>query len=174
MSFTLQIAHADKLVQQIQNLPNLIQGGVKVDGESAAYSLVWEWGSARLAAIGKDPPGPKTLWSTNPNGEMTVLTLTAPHGFIRINTERYREILRERYKDADLPNTPIKQWESKIKKLLQGASAICAGVIADAAPIDSGDLRSQIEPVAPDDPILISGTENVWGPTDLNLGTDWL
>lgn len=164
MSVTLQAKGIDKLYQALARLPDLIQGGVKVTGEPVNYWAVWEWGSSRLLE-----PGPKTLWSTNPDGEAAILTKTAPFGYIRVNQQRYLEILRERIKAASLPTTPVSKWEGKLQKELYEASVQCAGVISDAAPIDSGDLRSHIEPCDPDDPLLETGTFNQYGNTALEL-----
>jgi hypothetical protein len=94
------------------------------------------------------------LWSTNPDGEPAILTLTAPFGYIRSNNLAYWQIIKEEFAKASLGDTPVDQWEDKIRAMANTVSERCAKVMSDAAPIDSGDLRSSIEGVDTTDPLL--------------------
>jgi hypothetical protein len=166
---SLKIEGLDRLDSQLRSLPDVIEGGVKVVGAAAAYALVWEWGSARLSQ-----PGPKTLWSTNPDGNPAILTKTAPLGYIRVNHDEYLRVLKQELALADWADKVVAQWPEMIKKHMIKVSDICAAIIAQTAPIDTGQLRESLVAVAPDDPILEYGTPNLFGPTELGLGTGWL
>jgi hypothetical protein len=168
MGVTMRIEGIEKATSAFNSLPDEIRAGVKVSGESAAYALVWEWGSARMKQ-----PGPKTLWSTNPAGQPAILTLTAPEGYIRVNELKYREIIREEYKKANF-DVPAKQWPLVIKTFLTAAAERCAQLISDTAPIDTGQLKSEIVAVLPDDDLLTTGSPNDYGDTELDVGSSWL
>lgn len=86
MAVTMQVAGLEKLGASLQNLPLTMASGVKVVGPAVGYALCWEWGSARIKK-----PGPKTLWSTNPEGQPAILTRTAPFGFVRVNRTAYKQ-----------------------------------------------------------------------------------
>lgn len=146
----LRIDLAEKLSVKFQNLPDKLYGGVKVVGEeNVLKATVWEWGWVDLNRV-----GPKTMISTNPNGEERVLTITAPHGFIRSNHQQFLQILKDEYSKLQLGKGSTKQWIAKLKKMLREAGKRCADVISSAAPIDTGELRESIEGCDPDDPLL--------------------
>lgn len=172
MPVTLKLEGLDQLERNMRSLPDLMEAGVEVIGSAVAYSLVWEWGSARIKK-----PGPKTMYSTNPLGEPAILTLTAPMGYIRVNREVYRQILKEEFSKLDLHAKPIKEWTPAIKKMLGEVARKCRNVIRDTAPIgdppNGGWLRASILEVLPDDPLL-KGTENEYGPTQLDVGQSWM
>jgi hypothetical protein len=162
MSVTLDIEGLDSLDAMFQDLPQLREAGVMVEGHAAAYALVWEWGSARIHR-----PGPKTMWGENPAGESVVLTITAPHGYIRTHHEQYVHILQEEFARIDWGVLSLDDWGSAIDNMLSIAARRCSQLISDAAPIDTGLLRASIHPVEPGDSIL-----NESGGA-FDLGADW-
>jgi hypothetical protein len=118
-------------------------------------------------------PGPKTLLSTNPAGQPAILSLQAPNGYIRINRQRYLEILREQFSQLKLDGSP-KTWTSKLTKFLNTSADLCADVISEAAPVDSGLLSESIKLARVGDPTL-AGTPNSYGPTELDITSDsWM
>lgn len=142
MAVTLKVRDVESLAEKF-----LLEPGVRpsirlvlvVGGEVAEYALIWEWGRVTCK------PGPKTLYGTNPDGETVVMTKTAPNGFIRVNRQQYRKILREELKAIQWKKIKkFSQIPPEIEKALNRAAPRCADLIADTAPIDSGDLRSNI------------------------------
>lgn len=124
------------------SLPAVIEAGVAVEGEAASYALTWEWGSARM-----EKPGPKTALSTNPDGELAILSRQAPHGFIRVNQERYLQIAREEMRR-------IQFSESSIRGAMDETAERCADLIAETAPVDTGELSGSIRAVKDGDDLL--------------------
>jgi len=112
---------------------------LSVTGEVADYALIWEWGRVTCQ------PGPKTMWSTNPDGQTVVMTKTAPNGFIRVNQAKYRQFVKEELKK--IPWKKIKKFRQippEIEEALFRAASRCANLIAQSAPIDTGALREAI------------------------------
>ena len=159
---TMQIKGAERLLNALNSLPARIDGGVKVTGPAASYWGVWEWGSVRITK-----PGPKTTWGTNPAGERVVLTLTAPTGYIRTNRQRYVNALRSELAAAGLASNPISQWPRRLRQAFNNASAICAEIIRQSAPEDTGQLKAGIVAVDIGDQILQQGA-------NYSLGEEWL
>jgi hypothetical protein len=124
-----------------------------------AYALVWEFGRVGIK------PGPKTVLSTNYEGEEVVLTIQAPHGYIRIHQEDYKQIMADEFSKADWANTPMNRWDALLRDVVNNAAARCAELIIEGAPVDSGDLVMSIEPVEVGDSIL--GSEQ---PGALDIG----
>jgi hypothetical protein len=159
MPVTCQVEGLDKLAQSFQSLPGLIEAGVKLlpnpnpdNGVPATvYGLIWEWG--RISCN----PGPKTLWSTNPLGETRVMTKTAPHGWVRVNRERYLRIMKERFSQLHLNGVPPREWNRLLQTLLGVVASDCAELMAETAPIDTGNLRESIVPAETGDEILVAG-----------------
>jgi hypothetical protein len=113
--------------------------GVGVYGSAAAYALVWELGSRRLKS-----PGPKTMWSTNRDGERAILTTQAPHGYVT-PTDEFWPIIEEEVGRINFGNAKTsKEAALRLEVALDNASHRIAAIIAQRAPVDSGDLRSQI------------------------------
>lgn len=164
MAVTLRVQGLGSVTAALQSLPGLMQAGVKVNGESAAYALVWEWGYATRAI----EPGPKTQWGINPAGESKVLTIVAPTGYIRVNRNEYERILREEFHKAEIGEKPISEWEAAMTVILNNAAERCADIIRDAAPVDSGQLRSEIVPANVSDPVLSDENE-----TGFDVGSGW-
>lgn len=166
MSVTMRVEGLDKLAASFGQLPNRVQAGVKLRGPAVAYGLSWEFGSSRISK-----PGPKTTWGTNPDGKRVILTQTAPRGWIRVNTNQYRQFVRAEFANTDFNRYPVNRWKVVIAELLYRAAKKCAALMEETAPVDTGALRSQIVAVNEPDPILEEGTFNDYGPTHLEL--DW-
>jgi hypothetical protein len=168
MGITLEIQNLDKIADMFAALPEKLEAGVKVVGDATAYSLVWEHGSARM-----HKPGPKTVLSTNPAGQPAILSLQAPHGYIRINRQQYIEILHEQFSQLKLDGAP-RTWTSKLTKFLNTSADLCADVISETAPVDSGLLSESIKLAKVGDASL-AGTPNSYGPTELDITSDsWM
>lgn len=111
---------------------------VTIGGKPAAYAFVWEWGRVDIN------PGPKTMWGTNPAGETAVMTITAPSGFVSVNRLRYREIIKEELYAIPFYKLSLRQFPKAIKEALVRAANRCGALIAETAPVDTGDLREAI------------------------------
>lgn len=135
----------------------VVRGGVVSEGDAASYALVWEWGNAR-----QTKQGPKTVRSTNPDGEEVWLSIQAPHGYIRVNEPEFTQILQ-----THLAATDFGEWQTAsditdaIKKASVEAAKQITEVIKETAPIESGALRDSISPANPDDPDLATEDEEI-------------
>lgn len=165
---TVEFVGLEVIDSLFSQFPDIIKAGVKLSGPATAYGLTWEWGRVDIN------PGPKTEWSTNPDGETTVLTIQAPHGWIRVNREQYFQFLRDEWDNLNLVDKPASAWVQALHDVLWNASSNCARLMEDTAPVDTGQLRSGIIAVNEPDPILEERSENDYGPTDLALGSNWL
>jgi hypothetical protein len=159
---TLEVVGLEKLDKLFGLLPSRIEGGVKLAANVAVRGLVWEWGIVDIN------PGPKTQYSTNPDGAEVVLTIQAPHGWIRVNRQQYIQFLKEEWNKVSWATLKASEWEQAIHDMLWAASSRCARLMEDTAPVDTGDLRSGIIAVNEPDPIL----EQYGG--ELDLGSGWL
>lgn len=157
MAVTLEIKNIAPAVAAFSAIPDVVNSGVKIVGPASEYALVWEWGSSRITQ-----PGPKTTWGTNPNGETVILTLTAPNGYIRVNQEAYKQYINEELGKLQLSRKPIKEWGKLITGAMHEAAIRAAILIGDSAPIDTGELRSSVEPVSHEDPILKRAVEDAF------------
>jgi hypothetical protein len=117
-----------------------IRIGLTISGPASAYALVWEFGSSRISK-----PGPKTTWGINPDGEVVILTKTAPYGFIRTNIPKFRQIVREEMDAVDWAGVRIRRIRETMLAVLEEAAQRCAEVIAESAPYDTGQLKEAIE-----------------------------
>ena len=151
----------DNLDRAFAGLPGSVAAGVKLDAVAAVRGAVWEWGRVDIN------PGPKTLWSTGPGGE-AVLTITAPHGWIRVNRDQYIRILKDELKRANFSGTAPGQWPGMLRTVLGLAAERCANLMAVTAPVDTGLLRASIHPVAENDPVMSQAGN------ELDLGSGWL
>lgn len=133
----------DAFLPDFSGLTNLV-GGVGVYGPAAAYALVWELGSRRL-----QKPGPKTMWSTNRNGERVILTKQAPFGYVGIHEDECWTIIREEIAKVDFSGS-AKRIRLELSVAIDNASLRCAQLIRSSAPVDSGDLRAGIQMVDSD------------------------
>lgn len=135
-----------------------ISSGVGVFGSAAAYALVWELGTLRWPQ-----PGPKTIWSTNRYGERVIMTKQAPHGYVGINATVAQSILHEELVKVKFNLADIARYKLDLEVAMDNAAIRIARVISDDAPVDSGDLRSQIQLISSDEVDLLD--------TDSDQGT---
>lgn len=138
----------DKLEKAFSDLPSSVGAGVKLDAEAVVRGMVWEWGRIDIN------PGPKTMWSTSPGGYPAVLTITAPHGWIRVNRDQYQAILKEEMKKVNFIGAHPSKWPNMIRTAAGYAAERCANLMSQTAPIDTGLLRSSIHPVTEQDPTM--------------------
>ena len=148
MSVTLKIEGLGSLDRAFSSLSKQEYSGVKADGESAAYALVWELGKINAK------PGPKTLISTNADGDEVLLTIQAPHGYIRINRQIYLGILNEEFKTIKWNELPMTKWAEEAGKVLDLAAARCLEVIQQYVPVDTGQLLFEMTVATHKDPLL--------------------
>jgi hypothetical protein len=156
------VAKVKKLLDGYQKAADAgpVRGGVVVEGDAAAYALVWEWGNAR-----QTKEGPKTVKGMNPDGEEVWLSIQAPFGFIAINEPTYFQIIEQHLSAIDFSEVETaKDILDAMKKASSAAATEIAEVIRQHAPYDSGQLREEIQPADPDDPDL-AVTDN-----DIELG----
>lgn len=144
MAVTLRVRNIEAVTEQLAlgTAQPRIQMSLVLDGPAVDYALVWEWGRMDCE------PGPKTVWGSNPDGETAVLTKTAPGGYIRVNRLRYGQYIREEVANAKLNKLKPSQWNGALKLALGRAAQRCARLIAQTAPIDSGELREEIANMA--------------------------
>lgn len=111
--------------------------GVAVVGPAAAYAEVWEWGNVR-----QTKKGPRTVLGTNPDGESVWLSSQAPNGYIRVNEDKYLGIVKielEKVKFSSPDGAAMKrELQDAGKRIMEQV----ADVIREAAPVDTGQLRS--------------------------------
>ncbi len=144
MSVTLKVKNIDRFVDQFKlggGRPT-VKMGLKITGPAAAYALVWEFGRADIK------PGPKTLWGTNPDGERRVLTRTAPSGYIRVNKNKFRLIIRDEMKKIVWRKIKPREIPNAVQWALEKAAPRIADLIAETAPFDTGALRAAIRAVS--------------------------
>jgi|ERR1700734_228169 len=126
-----------------------ITAGVASVGEAAAYSEVWEWGNIRQSKL-----GPKTVLGTNPDGEQVWLSIQAPFGYIKIHENDYWQALKEELAKVTFKGPNAKDITEELQAASRRAMKICAQLIGDSAPKDSGDLSKSFVVIEDGDPIL--------------------
>ena len=154
MTPLLMIKDISSALAQYMNLPE-ITGGVGVYGPAAAYALVWELGSRRLKS-----PGPKTLWSKNRLGKKAILTKQAPHGYVTPTDEFWHIIENEIVKVKFEQARSKKDLVYMLENAMDNASHRIARVIAQRAPVDSGQLRTDIQGVDTDEADFLDSIED--------------
>jgi hypothetical protein len=117
-----------------------VTGGVGVFGSAAAYALVWELGSLRLKK-----PGPRTIWGTNRNGEKMIMSSQAPEGYVGVISDQFWPIIEQEVGKLTFRGTDARSIRLELEVVVDNAMQRIARIISDAAPVDSGDLRSQIQ-----------------------------
>lgn len=137
--FLLELAEHDKE----------IKCGVAAVGPAAAYSEVWEWGNTR-----QSKPGPKTVLGTNPDGSTVWLSSQAPFGYIKINENAYWDALRQELGKVQFKSTNAKEMTEELQAAGKRAMKLCAQLIGDSAPVDSGQLSKSFRVVEDGDPML--------------------
>jgi len=135
----IAIQRLDEFLSEFEGMDS-ISGGVAVYGSAAAYALVWELGSKRLKS-----PGPKTLWSVNREGEVAILTRQAPLGYVGFVSDQFWPIIEKELATIKFSSKTTAGIRIEIEVALDNASQAIARIISDAAPVDTGDLRSQIQ-----------------------------
>jgi hypothetical protein len=126
-----------------------IAGGVVSEGGAAAYALVWEHGNVR-----QTKPGPKTVLGTNPDGRMVWLSIQAPFGYIRIHEADYWDAAERVLSEVNWNQSSVSAMTRELQKAMRKFGKLCAPLIEEAAPEDSGDLKDSIKAVDSTDGIL--------------------
>lgn len=145
----------ESFLKEFEELTEDISCGVGVIGPAAAYALVWEWGNTRQVR-----PGPKTVLGTNPDGKMIWLSAQAPFGYIRRNEPLYWDLIHEQWLEVNLNQSTKERLKSEIeRKFCKPVAKQMADIIRDNAPEDSGELKSNIQPLDPGDELLDKDTD---------------
>jgi hypothetical protein len=127
-----------------------VRGGIVVEGDAAAYALVWEWGNVRQVK-----QGPKTVKGINPDGSEVWMSIQAPSGYIAIHETEFLQIINYQLGQIDLSEAETgKDIRDEMKKASLASARMIAEIIRDFAPVDKGALREGIEAADPDDPDL--------------------
>jgi hypothetical protein len=124
----------------MEKAARVVEAGVAMEGAPSAYGLTWEYGNRR-----QEYPGPKTLLSENPLGEMEYLTTQAPHGWIAVNESKMRDAINSRLAAADLDD---------IEDACLQASMDIYNILQETVPMDSGALSNSLVIVQPHDDLL--------------------
>ena len=138
----------EKVDEYFRELRHEVKAGVGVIGDAAAYALVWEWGNRR-----QKKPGPKTVLGTNPDGKMVWMSSQAPFGYVHIYESEYWDVIDEELSKVNWtlePTKMISQLEAAGKRISQKIAVI----IKDRAPVDTGELKQDIQPLNASDPML--------------------
>jgi hypothetical protein len=145
----------NELSNYLNELENLepIQGGVGVYGAAAAYALVWELGSLRLKQ-----PGPKTMWGTNRNNEIRIMSKQAPGGYVGILEDSFWPIIQEELNSVDFTKGDL---QLRMEVAIDNAGQKIAELIRQWAPVDSGELRSDILGVGSDEVSFLSQSQSI-------------
>ena len=144
----------DELLLELAEHDKLITAGVASTGEAAAYAEVWEWGNVR-----QTKEGPKTVLGINPDGENVWLSVQAPVGYISVNENQYWSILKDELAKVKFKSTTTKGITDELNTASVKAMKRICKVIAETAPVDSGQLSDSFEVVQPDDPLLDDDSE---------------
>jgi len=147
MAVTMRVRNIDALTERMAlgYTKAHIRMRVIVRGPAAAYSRIWEFGRVDCQ------PGPKTEYNTNPDGETRVMTITAPHGFVRVNKLRYREIIKEEMRKVKFSKLKPSQWNPAMQMVFDKAAKRCAELISETAPYDTYALQTAIVARTADD-----------------------
>lgn len=130
-----------------------VVGGVAVYGSAAAYALVWELGNRR-----QKTPGPKTRWGINRNDERVILTSQAPYGYVGIGSFAFWKIIEEEIGAVSFSSGSAAEINVRLSVAIDNASQRIAQIIKSFAPVDKGDLVSQIQMVDSDESELLSSS----------------
>jgi hypothetical protein len=149
----------DDFMSEFEGVPN-VAGGVAVYGSAAAYALVWELGSRRLKQ-----PGPKTLWAVNRDGEPAILTRQAPLGYIGIYENDFWQIIKSELATVEFKGTSSRDIYLELQVAIDNASQKIASLISSHAPIDSGELKSQISLIDSDSSEMVEAANSESGAT---------
>lgn len=139
----------DSLLLELEQHDREISAGVASVGPAAAYAEVWEWGNVR-----QSKPGPKTVLGTNPDGERVYLTLQAPFGYIKINENLYWEILKTELAKVKFKSHTARGITEELEAAAVKAMKKIVKIIAETAPVDSGDLSKSFQVIYPGEVML--------------------
>src|ERR1017187_2529683 len=156
MGVTLEVSGIDKLGAAFDRLPSLVTAGVKVGPPGSAYYAAWEFGKISIK------PGPKTMWSANAMGQRVVLTIQAPHGYVRTNKKEFQQIIKGEISKVKLATAKMAQWGKAIEGRADKAAQKCTDLTRETAPVDTGDLRNSIEPCWHDDDLLSKSSSDTF------------
>lgn len=151
MILTLEIPGLDKFLQELGN-DGVVESGVSVEGEAAAYAEVWEWGNSR-----QQRQGPKTVLGTNPRGERVWLSSQAPFGYIWTNEGKFWDSISQELKQVTFDGPTKRDVTEELKKASIRIATEIAKTISEAAPIDTGQLSESFRVVEPGDSLLEEG-----------------
>lgn len=127
----------------------LIQAGVCVAGEPAAYALVWEWGNER-----QTQKGPRTVLGTNPAGQRAWLSSQAPHGWIATHEPEMWNIINNVLDNIHFQGNTEDHMDAVLESASRTISSQMLRLLKSTVPVDSGDLDSALEIVEPGDSLL--------------------
>jgi hypothetical protein len=130
----------DKFVEELSGFDEdeIIRVGVGATGPAAEYAMVWEWGNVR-----QTKQGPKTVLGINPDGQQVWLTIQAPFGYIRVNTEKYWQIIYQEIGKVNFDRSG-REIDAQIRNASNRISERILEVIRDTVPVDSGELRDAL------------------------------
>jgi hypothetical protein len=148
MILTLQITGLDKFLQELEN-DGMIESGVSVEGEAAAYAEVWEWGNAR-----QTKKGPRTVLGTNPRGERVWLSSQAPYGYIWTNEGKFWDSISQELKKVTFEGPNKRDVREELEKASVRIATEIAKTISESAPVDTGQLSESFRVVESGDPLL--------------------
>ena len=131
---------------ELANIDSSFSVGVGVFGSAAAYAMVWELGSRTLLT-----PGPKTTWGVNRKGEKAILTKQAPAGYVGIHSDDAYALLSQEMATVKWDMSDLAMSKLRLEVALDNTVLALARMISDSAPVDTGDLRSQIMSISTDE-----------------------
>ena len=139
----------DEFMLEFREHDQEINAGIAAVGPAAAYSEVWEWGNIR-----QTKKGPKTVLGTNPDGESVWLSISAPHGYIKINENHFWDILKDELAKVKFKGTNPKEITEELQEAGRKAMKRCIPFLEDSAPVDTGQLSKSFRVVEDGDPML--------------------
>jgi len=148
-TYPLMQFELDKFLLEFQQQNKMAEAGVGVVGPAAAYALVWEWGSARI-----QKPGPRTTWGTNPDGSRVVLSLQAPHGYIRVNEPLFIAALERALDKLSFSGTTPDEIHDELNQVAIATAKAIRQIIQEHVPVDTGQLHDEIRLIEPGDALL--------------------
>lgn len=128
-----------------------VYAGISSEGGPAAYSQVWEWGNAR-----QTKKGPKTTLGINPDGSRAWLTIQAPYGYVRVNSQRFAAVIE---KEMSLVDPTATEARAQIEAAAVRAATEIASLVRDTVPVDTHALMESIRPVGPGDSGLMNADQ---------------
>lgn len=147
----LEFLNLNSFLSDLETKSGVVECGVAVQGEAAAYAEVWEWGNAR-----QTKKGPRTVMGINPDGESVWLSSQAPNGYIRVNLDKYLDIVKIQLEQLALDGDTVMDLQEELKKTEVKIMEQIIEVLQDTAPVDTGQLRSSFVVVQDGDDLLES------------------